>query len=98
MAMGWACCLGLGFERLLRSWGMEQILFTGVSTNSCVEGTARDAADRGYRCLLVEDGCGAASQRLHDASCENFQRLLGRVAPSAARFTPEKQWGRSITR
>ena len=68
-----------GFERLLRSWGVEQLIFTGVSTNSCVEGTARDAADRGYRCLLVEDGCGAASQRLHDATCENFQRLLGRV-------------------
>jgi biuret amidohydrolase len=72
-----------GFERLLRSWGVEQLVFTGVSTNSCVEGTARDAADRGYRCLLVEDGCGAASERLHDASCENFQRLLGRVATSA---------------
>jgi len=69
-----------GFERLLRAWGVEQLLFTGVSTNSCVEGTARDAADRGYRCLLVEDGCGAASARLHDAACENFQRLLGRVA------------------
>jgi nicotinamidase-related amidase len=71
-----------GFERLLRAWGVEQLLFTGVSTNSCVEGTARDAADRGYRCLLVEDGCGAASARLHEASCENFQRLLGRVAPA----------------
>ncbi len=68
-----------GFERLLRSWGIEQLVFTGVSTNSCVEGTARDAADRGYRCLLVEDGCGAGSQRLHDAACENFRRLLGRV-------------------
>ena len=73
-----------GFERLLRAWGVEQLLFTGVSTNSCVEGTARDAADRGYRCLLVEDGCGAASARLHDASCENFQRLLGRVASADA--------------
>ena len=72
-----------GFERLLRAWGVEQLLFTGISTNSCVEGTARDGADRGYRCLLVEDGCGAASQRLHDASCENFARLLGRVASSA---------------
>ena len=71
-----------GFERLLRSWGIEQLLFTGVSTNSCVEGTARDAADRGYRVLLVEDGCGAASQRLHDATCENFKRLLGRVESS----------------
>jgi Isochorismatase family len=46
------------------------------------EGTARDAADRGYRCVLIEDGCGAASQRLHDATCENFQRLLGRVETS----------------
>ena len=73
-----------GFERLLRAWGVEQLVFTGVSTNSCVEGTARDAADRGYRCLLVEDGCGAASARLHDASCENFQRLLGRVASADA--------------
>ena len=68
-----------GFERLLRSWGVEQLLFTGVSTNSCVEGTARDAADRGFRCVLVEGGCGAASQQLHDAACENFRRLLGRV-------------------
>lgn len=73
-----------GFERLLRAWGVEQLIFTGVSTNSCVEGTARDAADRGYRCLLVEDGCGAASQRLHEAACENFQRLLGRVDSAAA--------------
>ena len=73
-----------GFERLVRSWGVEQLAFTGVSTNSCVEGTARDAADRGFQCVLVEDGCGAASQRLHDATCDNFRRLLGRVDTSAA--------------
>jgi nicotinamidase-related amidase len=72
-----------GFERLVRAWGVEQLLFTGISTNSCVEGTARDAADRGFRCIIVEDGCGAASQRLHEASCENFARLLGRVGTSA---------------
>jgi biuret amidohydrolase len=72
-----------GFERLVRTWGVEQLLFTGISTNSCVEGTARDAADRGFRCLLIEDGCGAASQALHDATCTNFARLLGRVASSA---------------
>ena len=72
-----------GFERLMWSWGVTQLCFTGVSTNSCVEGTARDAADRGFQALLVEDGCGAASARLHEATCENFQRLLGRVASSA---------------
>ena len=76
-----------GLERLLRSWGTEHLLFTGISTNSCVEGTARDAADRGFRCLLVEDGCGAASQELHDATCVNFARLLGRVAPAGTVLT-----------
>jgi nicotinamidase-related amidase len=59
--------------------GIEYLLFTGVSTNSCVEGTARDAADIGYKCIIVDNACGAASQRFHDATCENFQRLLGRV-------------------
>ena len=72
-----------GFERLMRAWGVDQLCFTGVSTNSCVEGTARDAADRGFQALIVEDGCGAASARLHEATCENFARLLGRVARSA---------------
>lgn len=72
-----------GLERLLRAWDIEQLLFTGISTNSCVEGTARDAADRGFRCVLVEDACGAASQALHDATCANFARLLGRVATSS---------------
>ena len=69
-----------GFERLVQAMGRTQLCFTGVSTNSCVEGTARDAADRGFQCVIVEDGCGAASPELHDATCRNFARLLGRVA------------------
>jgi nicotinamidase-related amidase len=73
-----------GFERLLKALGVEQLCLTGISTNSCVEGTARDAADRGYRCLIVEDACGAASLRLHEATCENFARLLGRVDAAEA--------------
>jgi len=66
-------------DAALRSMRIEYLLFTGVSTNSCVEGTARDAADIGYKCIIVENACGAASPRFHDAACENFQRLLGRV-------------------
>lgn len=69
-----------GFERLIQAMGCTQLCFAGVSTNSCVEGTARDAADRGFQCVIVADGCGAASAQLHDATCRNFARLLGRVA------------------
>ena len=66
-------------DSVLRSAGIEYLVFTGVSTNSCVEGTARDAADHGYKCVLAEDACGAASEKLHEASIDNFRRLLGRV-------------------
>jgi nicotinamidase-related amidase len=66
-------------DSVLRSGGIEYLIFTGVSTNSCIEGTARDAADKGYRCVIAEDACGAGSQKLHEATLENFGRLLGRV-------------------
>ncbi len=69
-----------GFERTVQALGATQLCFTGISTNSCVEGTARDAADRGFQCVIVDDACGAAAQALHDATCVNFARLLGRVA------------------
>jgi hypothetical protein len=32
--------------------------------------------------MIVEDGCGAARQALHDATCASCARLLGRVATS----------------
>ncbi|HKU93911.1 MAG TPA: cysteine hydrolase [Vineibacter sp.] len=73
-----------GFERTVQALGVTQLCFTGISTNSCVEGTARDAADRGFQCVIVDDGCGAAAQALHDATCVNFARLLGRVATADA--------------
>ena len=52
--------------------GTRTALLHRVATSSCVEGTARDAADRGFQCVIVEDGCGAASRELHDAACRNF--------------------------
>ena len=69
-------------ESILWSKGFKRLLFTGVSTNMCVETTARDAADKGFRCVLVDDGCGASAQRYHDATLETFQRLFGKVKTS----------------
>lgn len=40
---------------VLRAMGIQYCLFVGVSTHMCVEGTARDASDRGYYSILVED-------------------------------------------
>jgi nicotinamidase-related amidase len=71
-----------GIDSLLRSMGIEYLLFAGMSTNMCVGTTARDAADRGYRCLLIEDCCGAAQNEYHRWETVNFQRLFGRVDSS----------------
>jgi nicotinamidase-related amidase len=68
-----------GIDSLLRSLGCEQLYLTGISTNMCVETTAREAADRGYAVTLVEDACGTTHEDLHHTTMRNFQRLFGRV-------------------
>lgn len=72
-----------GIDSLLRSWGRDQLYCTGVSTNMCVETTAREAADRGYQVTLVEDACGSTQPALHEGTMVNFQRLFGRVRSTA---------------
>ena len=66
-------------DSLLRALGAEQLWLCGVSTNMCVETTAREAADRGYLVTLVEDACGTTHEELHQVTMRNFQRLFGRV-------------------
>lgn len=66
-------------DSLLRALGAEQLWMCGVSTNMCVETTAREAADRGYLVTLVEDACGTTHEDLHQVTMRNFQRLFGRV-------------------
>ncbi len=40
---------------LLEARGITHLLFGGVTTEVCVQSTMREANDRGYECLLVED-------------------------------------------
>jgi len=72
-----------GIDHLLRSMGKDQLYVGGVSTNMCVDTTAREAADRGYGVTLIEDACGTTHEDLHNATLTNFQRLFGRVISTA---------------
>ncbi|KAI6844057.1 hypothetical protein KC340_g975 [Hortaea werneckii] len=58
------------FDLLLRVKGIRNLVLCGVTTDVCVHTTMREANDRGYDCLLVEDCCAASEKRLHDAAIE----------------------------
>ena len=69
-------------DQILRNMGVESLIITGVVTNACVETTARDAADRGYKCVLVDDALAAHSQEFHDSTLRNFSVIFGQVRTS----------------
>ncbi len=68
-----------GIDHLLRSLSCEHLFLTGVSTNMCVETTAREAADRGYAVTIVEDACATTHKELHEGTIKNFSRFFGQV-------------------
>lgn len=69
----------LNLATTLHAMGITDLLFAGVSTDLCVDNTARGASDRGFNCVMLDDGCATGSQEIHDATLKVFQRSLGRV-------------------
>jgi nicotinamidase-related amidase len=74
-------------DLVLRRRGVENLILTGITTDVCVHTTLRDANDRGYECLLLEDCCGATDHGNHLAALKMVTMqggVFGAIAPSKA--------------
>ena len=52
-------------ERVLWNLRIRHLVFSGLVTDGCVELSARDASDRGFRVTLVEDATCASTREAH---------------------------------
>jgi nicotinamidase-related amidase len=72
---------------ILRGRGITQLIIAGVTTEVCVHTTLREANDRGFECLVLEDGTASYFPEFHRMALEMAcaqDGIFGWVAGSAA--------------
>lgn len=78
---------GTDLDLILRTRGITHLLFTGCTTDVCVHTTLREANDRKYQCLLIEDACASGDAYAHAAAVHMVtveDGIFGVVADSKA--------------
>ncbi|KAI9716147.1 MAG: hypothetical protein M1812_005575 [Candelaria pacifica] len=66
-------------EKILKEKGIERVVVCGVMTDCCCDTSARSAFDRGFETWLIDDACGTASKKQHEAGLTVFGNAFGEV-------------------
>jgi len=83
----WGAFYGTDLEMQLRRRGVRTIVLGGIATNFGVESTARDAWERGYEIVFVEDATAALSPEAHAFAFTTIFPRLGRIRTSNDLFS-----------
>ena len=70
---GFSAFYQTSFEQILNKNGITHLVITGITTQCCVHSTLRDAVERGYFCLTLEDCCAAEDPVVHAATLRVIQ-------------------------
>jgi biuret amidohydrolase len=70
---------GTAIDQLLRNMQVETLVVAGVATDMCVETTSRDAADRGYNVIVVEDATATFLPAHHHDALSALARVYAQV-------------------
>ncbi|BEM87516.1 isochorismatase family protein [Serratia sp. YC16] len=66
---------GTNLDATLRARRIERLVICGVSSTWAVQATARDAHDRDYQVLILEEACAAATAEEHRISMETLATI-----------------------
>ncbi|MBV8664783.1 MAG: cysteine hydrolase [Hyphomicrobiales bacterium] len=74
-------------DAILKARGIRQLVFAGVTTEVCVQTSMREANDRGYECLLIEDATASYFPEFKAATIAMIRAqgaIVGWTTPLAA--------------
>lgn len=74
--------IGTHFEYVLMNRGINTILFSGISTEIGIDSSARDASNRGFYTIVLDDCVSSPDKEMHDSALKVLHRVC-LVMPSA---------------
>ena len=80
----WGAFYGTELDLQLRRRAIKTLVLAGISTNFGVESTARDAWERGYELIFVEDAMSGLSPGAHEFAVKTIFPRIGRVMTTEA--------------
>jgi nicotinamidase-related amidase len=79
----WGAFYGTALDLQLRRRGIRTLVYGGIATNFGVESTARDAYERGFEQVFVQDAMSGLTAAAHEFAVTTIFPRMGRVRSTA---------------